>query len=249
MEFLLVLRVIWRRRRLLALGVLAALAVFIGLGGTKPADTTGAAAWTRVTLDTHTSQLVAAAPAGAPTLAWRASLIAHLMATQATTQQLAARVGVKSDEVSVVDPSLATPLVPTDMASAGAKGAREIFTPYVLNAFLADPTVPVITIDTAAPTVAFAERLAQAAVAVLQSQASPGGRLESQVVTDAGVLGLQRFVVDQVGPVQSKLIVTTSLPLKAIGGSFFVFFMWCFVVLLLPRLRRAIRVRIRALPA
>jgi hypothetical protein len=69
-------------------------------------------------------------------------------------------------------------------------------------------------------------------------------------VTDAGVLGRQQFVVDQVAPVQSKRLATTSLPLKAIGGAFFVFFAWCVAVVLAPRVRRSMRARRRrVLPA
>jgi hypothetical protein len=136
MELLLVLRGVWRRRLALLGGVVAALAVLVGLGGTKPMTTTAAEAWTRVAIDTHDSQLVAAAPAGADTLAWRATLIAHLMATQSLTQQIASRLGVKSDRVTVVDPTLTQPLVGTDLAAAAAKAATaDVLTPYVLNVY------------------------------------------------------------------------------------------------------------------
>ena len=52
MEILPVLRLIWRRRILLVIATVAAIAVFVGLGGTKPASSSSAVAWTRVTLDT-----------------------------------------------------------------------------------------------------------------------------------------------------------------------------------------------------
>jgi hypothetical protein len=247
MELLVVFRGVWRRRIPLLAALVVTVATFVGLGGAKPPITTAAEAWTRVAIDTHDSQLVTAAPAGAGTLAWRASLIAHLMATQSMTQQLAARLGVGSDKVGVVDPTLSKPLVSTDFASAAAKAAAaDVLTPYVLNVYLADETVPVITLTAAAPDAAAAVKLAQAGAAVLESQAEASGKITSQVVTDAGVLGRQRFVVDQVAPVRWKLLHTTSLPRKATAGALFVLFAWCVGIVLVPKLARSMRARRRA---
>lgn len=241
------MRGVWRRRIPLLAGLILTVATFIGLGGAQPPVTTAAEAWTRVAIDTHDSQLVTAAPAGVGTLAWRASLIAHLMATQSTTQQLATRLGVGSDKVTVVDPTLSEPLISTDFATAAAKAAAaDVLTPYVLNVYLSDQTVPVITLDAAGVNTAAAVKLAQAGVAVLEAQAEPGGKLVSQVVTDAGVLGRQRFVVNQVAPVQYKVLRTTSLPKKATGGALFVLVVWSLGIALIPKLARTMRARRRA---
>jgi hypothetical protein len=252
MELLLVLRGMWRRRLALLSGLVAAVVVLVGLGGIKPARLTAGEAWTRVAIDTNASQLVAAAPAGTGTLAWRASLIVHLMATQSLAHQIAVRLGIDSDQLTVVDPTLSQPPVGTDLATAATKAAgADVLTPYVLNVYQTDPTVPVITVDAVAADRAHAEKLAQAGTAILEAQAEPGGKLKSQIITDAGVLGRQPFVIDQVAPVQSKLVSNTSLPMKAIAAAGFVFFAWCLaVVLVVPRLRRTIRTRrSRALPA
>ena len=73
MELLPIFRLIWRRRLLLGAGLVAAIAAMVVFGGKSA--TRSYVAWTQVTLDTPKSQLVAAAPAGGDTLAWRASLL------------------------------------------------------------------------------------------------------------------------------------------------------------------------------
>ena len=96
MEFLHLLRRLWRRRILLGAGVLVAAATLVASGGTSPVTAQGGLASTSVALDTPRSQLVAAAPVGADTLAWRASLLAHLMATNASRMELAGRARCKA---------------------------------------------------------------------------------------------------------------------------------------------------------
>ena len=175
MELLPLLRRGWRRRWVLVGAVVASVAAFVALGGSRSSGATSAIAWTQVTLDTPRSQLVTAAPAGADTLPWRAALLVHLMTTDASTRELANRLGVSQNELAVVDPSLVAPAVQTSMAVASSKAAFLALTPYALDVFLTDPTVPVISIEAGALQPAGAERLATAAVAVLKSQASPGG--------------------------------------------------------------------------
>jgi hypothetical protein len=241
MEIVPVLRLMWRRRFPLAAGVLAAVAILVTLGGTKLVTSTSAVAWTRVALDTPKSQLVDASPSGAGTLAWRTSLLSHLMATEASTQDLAKRLGVKTDQVAVVDPTLAVPLIPTDMATAAAQAASSVVTPYVLTVSVPDALLPVISVEAAAPDQTRAKRLADAAVAVLESQASPGGHFASQIASNVNDFTLQQFVIGPVGPVRAKLLSSTALPVKAIGASLFVFLVWCAGVLLMPKLTRTLR--------
>lgn len=249
MEVLGLLRVIWRRRLALGSGVLAAVAVLVVLGGTKSVSTSSGVAWTRVALDTPKSQLVAAATTGADTLAWRASLMSHLMATDSSTEQLAGRLRVSPDQITVVDPTLAQPLVPTDTAEAATKVSTGVLTPYVLIVY-ADGQIPVISIEAAAADTNDAVRLAEAAVAVLESQSSAGGHLKSLIPTGVGTLGLQPFVVAQVSPLREGLMRSSSLPTKAIGGSLFVFILWCVgVAVVLPRVSRRLRTGSRALTA
>ena len=139
MELLPLLRWVWRRRLVLVGALVASVAAFVALGGSRSSATASAVAWTQVTLDTPRSQLVAAAPAGAETLSWRASLLTHLMATDASTRELAQRLGVTQNELAVVDLSFAAPIVQTSMAVASAQAASLVPAPYSLGVFLPDP--------------------------------------------------------------------------------------------------------------
>jgi hypothetical protein len=249
MELLQSLRAIWRRRLPLAAGVLVAAAVLVALGGTNPVTTANAVAWTGVTLDTPQSQLVAVAPLGADTLPWRAALLTHLMATETSTQQLARRLGVGADQVVVVDPALATPLVSTAMAQAAAMAASRNVAPYALTVFVENQSLPVISVEAAAPNRLGAERLAGAAVAILESQASRGGPFTSRIPTGAKVFERQPFAIGQVAPVRVKLLPATALRTTAVGASILIFLVWCAGVLIVPRLSKALRPRRTPLPA
>lgn len=104
MEVLGLLGLLWHRRRLMLVGLLVAIAAAVAVGGTKPASSGFARA--QVLIDTPKSQLVDSAPAGADTLAWRAKLLAHLATAEPEKRQLAAAVGIRPDELAVVDPDL-----------------------------------------------------------------------------------------------------------------------------------------------
>jgi hypothetical protein len=233
MEVLPALRLLWRRRRLLVAGALVAVAIGIAFG--RPQTTSSALARTRVALDTTTSQLVASAPNGADTLPWRASLLMHLMATDATQGQLAQRLGVARDQVAVVDVHFSVPEIPASMPQVAADAANITVAPYVLTVYRLNAALPVISIDAAAPDRAGAKRLAAAAVAVLKSQASPGGRYRSRIETDAGSpKTLQPFVVDQVASVRVELVAGSTLSTKALGAAF-LFFVWTACLAFVPR--------------
>ncbi|MFZ0041393.1 MAG: hypothetical protein WAK93_08805 [Solirubrobacteraceae bacterium] len=248
MELLPILRWVWRRRLVLGGALIASVAAFVVLGGSRSSRATSAVAWTQVTLDTPRSQLVAAAPAGADTLSWRASLLTHLMATDTSSRELAQRLGLTQNELAVVDPSFAAPIVQTSMAVASAEAASLVATPYSLAVFLPDPGLPVVSIEAGAPQPSAAERLATAAVAILKSQGSPGGRFSSLIPTDGDARSrtLQPFAIDQVAPVRVRLFPASTLSLKAIAGALIVFLLWC---VLGCRLACRLRPRSRALAA
>src|SRR5581483_3971798 len=136
MELLPLLRWVWRRRLVLLGALAASIAAFVGLGGGRSSGASTAVAWTQVALDTPRSQLAAATPTGADSLPWRASLLMDLLATDASTKELAQRLGVTQDEVTVLDPNAAVPSVQTSTALASAKAASLIATPLALEVFL-----------------------------------------------------------------------------------------------------------------
>jgi hypothetical protein len=241
--------VIWRRRLLLAAGLVLSIAVFIGLGGTTPVVSSTAVAWTRVVLDTPKTQLVAANPVGADSLAWRASLLAHLLGTQASTNAIAQRLGVPGYQVQFADPTLATPQVQTLAAVAATQEGSLTFAPYVLSASEPNDSLPLISIEAVALNRAAAINLANAAVAQLQSQASRGGSFRSRVVTGGTGLWIQPFVVTPVAPVREAPITTSSLSTKAVGGAVFLFVAWCLAIFLGPRIGRRMRGRRAVLAA
>jgi hypothetical protein len=241
MELLPILRLIWRRRFPLAVGAVVALAALIGMGGTTPTTTRTAVAWTNVALDTTKSQLVDVAPSGGSTLAWRASLLGDLMMTTGATQDIAHRIGVPSDQVLVTDADLTLPLVPTAMANAASNAAADPTAPYMLSLFTKDNTLPVLTINATAPTVAGAAALANAAVAELGTHASSGGTFRSQIVTGSQGLELQPLVINQVSPTRVKVLESSSLPTKAIAMSFLLFVVWFWGCLIAPRMVRRMR--------
>jgi hypothetical protein len=250
MELLPILRLMWRRRFPLAVGAVVALALLIGMGGTTPVTTRSAVAWTTVALDTKKSELVDVAPSGGSTLAWRAALLGDLMMTSRNAQDIAHRIGVPSDQVLVTDSDLSLPLVPTAMANAAANAAADPTAPYMLSVFTEDNTLPVISINATALTSAGATALTNAAVAEMQTHASPGGSFSSKIVTGTRGLELQPLVINQVSPTRVKMLTSSSLKTKAIATSFLVFAAWFAGSLLLPRLvRRLRRSHRRALPA
>jgi hypothetical protein len=251
MELLPLLRRAWRRRLVLVGALVASIAVFVALGGSRSSRATIAVAWTQVALDTPHSQLVAATPAGADTLPWRASLLMDLLASDASTRAITQRLGATQDELTVVDPSASLPTVQTSTAVASAKAASLLATPYVLEVFLSDPSLPVISIEAGAARRSGAERLAAAAVAFLKSQASPGGRFSSPIRTDADPRSetLQPFTIDQLTPVQVKLFPSSAQSLKPIAGALLVFLMCCAFGGRLASLARRLRPPSRALAA
>jgi hypothetical protein len=244
MELLAILRLIWRRRLLLGAGLAVSVALALGIGGPPPSS--NAVAWTRVNLDTPTSQLVASAPGGADTLPWRASLLVHLMATDSTQRRLAQRLHVRPNDVVVVDPALALPIVPASIPTAASDAAGMTVAPYVLTVTRTNPLLPTIAIEAAARDGARARQLATAAVAVLESQSSVSdARYSSKILTGGGVaLKPQQFQVEQVAPIRAKPVAERVVSAKQIGGPMVLLALWSAGALLLPGFLRCRRPRV-----
>src|SRR3954447_1200826 len=151
MELMPVMRILWSRKAWLTFGAVVAVAAWVALGGERSVTTSSAVAWTRVAVDTPRSQLVATAPAGSGTLAWRASLLMHLMATQASTDELARRLDVRRNEVTFVDRTLSIPRVPASIPQRASDAAAVTAAPYVVTAYFANSSLPVISIEAAGP--------------------------------------------------------------------------------------------------
>jgi hypothetical protein len=248
MELVGLARVFWRRRRLIALGAVVAVALGIVLGG-APAARSGFAQ-TAVLVDTPRSQLVDNAPLGAESLNWRASLLAHLMTAERNKALLAARVGIRPEELAVVDPALAFPQIPSSLPKAASQMAGVTAVPYVLTVRLHDDTLPVVSIDAVAPDRRRAETLAAEAREILKAEVPPPQPepevTEQEASSDAfrsDLAQLQPFIVKDVGPVRSKAVATGTFPVKAVGAALVVFALWTAAAVLLPLLASYLRGR------
>lgn len=246
MEVLPLLRLIWRRRLALGAGIVVAVALAFAIG--SPPAGSSVVAWTRVDLDTTTSQLVKSAPGGADTLPWRASLLVHLMGTDEVRRELARRLSVRPDQVAVVDTRLAIPEVPASIPTAATDAAAVTAAPYVLTLQMPSEFLPMIAVQAAAPEAAGAKRLAAAAVALLEARSSDPTTQFSSIIKTGGVKQTyQGFVVSQVAPIRAKPVTANAMPAKQLGAPLVLFGLWAAAVLLLPGRPR--RRRPRAAPA
>jgi hypothetical protein len=235
MELLPVIRLIWRRRLVLAVGLLAAVALAFAIGG--PPATSATVAWTRVALDTPASQLVKSAPAGADTLPWRASLLVHLMTTDDVQRQLAERLGVPPDQVVVMDPGLASPEIAASLPTSASEAAAMTVAPYVVTVHMPSRILPLVAVEAVGPDREAAKRVVAAAVAILEAESSSSAEpYESLIVTGGPPRKLEPFLVQQVADIRTKPALASELPIKQIGGPVAFFSVWFAAVLLLPLL-------------
>jgi hypothetical protein len=231
MELLGVARILWARRILVALGIIAAVGVglLVGrMGKPQTAVTPPGVGQARLVMDTTHSQLVEAAPKGADTLSLRASLLADTLATSAGTSAVARAAGVDPRDLAVLvpaatkDPTSSTPLVDRIVKVTSAPHA-----PYVVNV-MADEAMPVLTIEAYAPDDAHVARLTRAVISALRAQ----------LVAEDGT-GIGGFVLDTVVPPRIEhQPVSSHAAVKMLAAAVFVFGMWCLSIVLAVALWR-----------
>jgi hypothetical protein len=227
MELVAIMRMLWRRRFLAALGLPLAIAVALlgGMGGSSHAGV----ATIRVVLDTPRSQLVHAAPSGADTLGWRAGFLGDLMASSPFKHRIAGYARVAERKLVVVNPSLAVPTVPTPLPTRASEAAAVTTEPYVLTV-TCDEELPIILLKARAPERGEAARLVAAATRALKDSAQRQGSHE-----------LQAFMVESMSAVHSREIATGAGPLKPIAAALFVLVFWCAFAAALPAVGMARR--------
>lgn len=237
MEFIAVVRILWRRRRMVVVGLfVACLLAVVGARSAVPA--TGAAE-AGVVVDTTRSQLVSDAPKGADTLWWRATLLAMLLGSESERQRMAQESGIPGNHLIVNDVELMAPTIPASLPSAATTAANATAADYTLTV-KTDNVLPIISIAVSAPDKAAAGRLAAAAVHALQADGQPGDTEE-----------LQGLSIEPVGPVKAKVIPGGSGHMKMAMAAAFLFCLWCAGLLAGPLLRGARRtfVELRAAEA
>jgi|GEM_PF-4120079 len=241
MELLAFGRLLWRRRLAVAVGVLLALAAAYKLGGAPPSRS--AIAWTRVDLDTAKSQLVVSNPAAYGSLPGRAELMLHELTGDDVRRRLAGALRVPRDQVNVVDPTWAQPLVPASLPAGAAKAAAVSGAGYVLTPSMPDGTLPLISLQAGAPDAASAKRLLAAAVSVLAGWGNGGGPYVSPFATGGGVEQLEPFRVQMVDPVRTQVVVSGKGAVKGVLAAIVLLLGWIAAVAALPPLLRATFVR------
>jgi hypothetical protein len=213
MEVVALLRLLWRLRLAVALGLLLSVGVAHHILGTTPTHV--GVASLRVVLDTPTSQTVQDSPVGMTTLEWRTGLFADVMAEDQPRARIAERMGVPADQVVVTAPYMSVPAAVVPLPKAALESATSIAAPYQL-AIQQVALMPIIGIDARAPTRAQAARLAQAAAAELND-------LADRPWSDAS----EPFVAEPVGPPKAKDVASSPGRVMAVMAGVIAFLMWC----------------------
>lgn len=183
MEIVSLIRVLRRRRALVGLGLILAVAVAAIAGGVVSsggeAASQGSHATVHVLIDTRVPLIATSGGTGEDTIVPRAVFLADRMHGASAMRQIAQTVGIPRNSLSVVAPAL-PPLEEFNLVPDGqlptvvAKATQLPRAPYVV-ALTPNYDVPVIAIDTAAPTPNGAVTLARAAIAAMERATQPTG--------------------------------------------------------------------------
>jgi hypothetical protein len=209
MEFVAMLRVLWRYR--LLVGIAALLALLAGLSvayriGFPPKlesrqYSVGIGSVTAL-VDTPSSQIVDLGPdtgADIGTLSARASLLASLMTSSPIKDEIASRAGVAPDQLIAVSPGAGSPGAAASSGDAGGSISATNPKANILTAkvpSLESGEIPIIAVSTQAPDAAAAARLANESIAVLKAHLQTVAGQDQ--VPDA-----RRVVVRQLGQAKS----------------------------------------------
>lgn len=236
MEFVAMLRVLWRYR--LLVGVAALLALLAGLSvayriGFPPKlesrqYNVGIGSVTAL-VDTPSSQIVDLGPdtgADIGTLSARASLLASLMTSSPIKDEIASRAGVAPDQLIAVSPGAGPPGAAASGDSGGSVSAKNpkanILTAKVPS--LESGEIPIIAVTTQAPDAAGAARLANESIAVLKAHLQTVAGLDQ--VPDA-----RRVVVRQLGQAKSTTESRGPARTMALLAALLVFCVGCATIL------------------
>jgi capsular polysaccharide biosynthesis protein len=240
MDLITILRALWRGRLLVVLAtfvaVLAGLVVAYRVTPGLPPKLESrqyqvALGTVNVLVDTPDSQVIDLSPTGADAVSTRATLLASLISTSPIKDEISRRVGIPSDRLVVLGPQAGeAPASPSGTKAAVAADGRRAN----IISIRTDETLPVISIDTQAPTGEEAIRLANGAAAGLQDYLATVVR--SQKVPLKRRLVLRTLGTPEVG-------VSVRGPRKAYGVvlAFFLLVAFCAAIVILPGIARALR--------
>ena len=233
MEFVSILRELWRLRFVVALIGLVSLAAgyAIAFGLSVPPQSrsyTVGIASARILVDTPNSQVVEVAPKGSETLGSRANVLANLMVDGEIKDAIAERAGLRPKQ-----------LVAGSVATGGAEAEEvpeqssyRLTTGVVLNSDMAE--LPIIRVEAQAPDTRGAIKLADAAVTGLSDYLDT--RAESQKIEST-----RRLQVSGLGTAQGHEAKRGTGKVAAVAAAIFVFVLGCVTLLMLSAIIRGWR--------
>lgn len=234
MELTSIIEILRRRRIALATGVAVALAAAALASGVVHRGASAAPsgqALAQVLVNTRPSLIAAARPGGQDTIVQRSVLLAALMGSSATTDEIARRAGINPLDLFVRGPALLATsefgLLPDGQFPqvASTSTLTAVHTPDVVS-LQPNYNLPIIQIGAAAPTIQEAVALAQATVATLQSATEQTNPPTARAGATAG--DLPPLEVDALGGVTSAAVVTTDVHLMlGVAAAIGIFLVWC----------------------
>ena len=239
MDLLAILSVLRRRRLAVGLGAVLAAVVALQVGFAfqlsppqlRPRQSTHGVAWTRMLVDTPTSQLLAADPPGRETLQARAGLLVDLATTEQSTDAIAREAQLPVGALSVADPSMAAPVVATQLPTLASEAATPV-SPMSTVGVSVDALRPIIVIRADAPDTSTARALVDATTVRLQA------------LTAWPVDGpAPAIAVERLAPTQALDVVSGRGPAFAMVLGSALFTMWCMTIVMLAGALRVLRAR------
>jgi hypothetical protein len=231
MQTVTILRELWSRR--LWVGVVAVVALAIGFllafhisFPPQSRSSSVGAATARILVDSPRSQVVDILPKGSTTLGARASVLANLMVEGDVKKAIADRAGLRPRQISAVA------ITPGETTQVSSSKDYSLTTTVLTNTDQIE--LPIIKVDTRAPTPALAATLANAAVGGLSSY------LDSKAAAEK-VGAAERLQVKTFGAAQGTTASSGPGRLLALAAAIFIFLAGCALILASSALARAWR--------
>jgi hypothetical protein len=217
------LRELWRRRRLVAPLLVCSCVTGVGITVASPQGTVGVASATLL-IDSPKSQVAdlgISSSVDTGGLAARAALLASLMASPPIENSIAQLAGVPTWTLIATPPAadIGTVAPGVQTASISSSDPRASFLRVSVPTLQAGQ-LPIIQVDTQAPTAARAAALANASFTALQAQVNT-------VATTDAVPSQQRLVVRQLGQASGSTMTTGLGPIFGILGAAGAFILGC----------------------
>jgi hypothetical protein len=240
-----ILRQLWRRRDFVALALACACLLGVAIAyrvGFPPSLTSrqyqvGIASASAL-IDSSRSQVAdlgVDTGSDVGTLSARASLLGSVMTSAPIVNQIARDVGIASDQLIATPPVVvgAPPSLASSVSDASARASSR--NANILNvSIVAGGQLPIIEVDTQAPTAARAARLANASFAALQAEVN-------STATTQHVPVRQRIIIRSLGPAGSATVNRGVGALYGLIGGLVLFVLACCAILGIPAFRNAWR--------